>query len=445
MNKKTIRLKMMIVLLFGIILYMGMVPLVFADVYINVMAVNGSPTKKETDVKSNLPSDVAIVDVLDADGLQVDYNIADANVYVHGKVTLEPKESKTFKVRIRDLWKTDPQQIEQTKKEIEEGFNKLGTPHDPKMAEQLKDYLLKKIEYILDAEGAKAETVEKRIDSFRTYRKELQRVKNNALAVDYWRSDINDVMQPKLVHMNIEVENPATATKKVKYKQFLPAEVKPEHVIEAEGFDVRYDQQRQQSFLFKEEEMTAGEKKKYTIGMQDIWTISQKEIDYFSSRAKYASEFLSNTRFADSAKYLDDRIVESLKQVEDAQVQPKPVDEHISLFRTNQKIFQGAQTDVETLEKLLSVYREDLEKSKVNNILQRVQSLKGVANVSKAVFNKKFESSTAFSFIGWIMLFVGLLTAAGFIVWLFRSKEKRIIKEELADKIKEPVEGKQKK
>ena len=48
---------------------------------------------------------------------------------------------------------------------------------------------------------------------------------------------------------------------------------------------------------------------------------------------------------------------------------------------------------METLEKLLSVFREDLEKSKVENVLQKIQSLKSVADVSKVMFNKKFESS----------------------------------------------------
>ena len=72
------------------------------------------------------------------------------------------------------------------------------------------------------------------------------------------------------------------------------------------------------------------------------------------------------------------------------------------------------------------MFREDLEKSKVENVLQKMQSLKGVADVSKVMFNKKFESSTAWTFIGWILLFVGLVTGAAFVVSLLRSKDKKI-------------------
>ena len=68
--------------------------------------------------------------------------------------------------------------------------------------------------------------------------------------------------------------------------------------------------------------------------------------------------------------------------------------------------------------------------------LQKIQSLKSVADVSKVMFNKKFESSTAWSFIGWILLFVGLLTLINFVVWLIRSKDKKIKDEPPAQKVR---------
>jgi hypothetical protein len=45
------------------------------------------------------------------------------------------------------------------------------------------------------------------------------------------------------------------------------------------------------------------------------------------------------------------------------------------------------------------------------------------------MFNKKFESSTAWSYIAWILLFVGLLTLINFVMWLVRSKDKKIKEE----------------
>src|SRR5437868_14535340 len=85
---------------------------VFADVYINVMAVNGTENVKDTAVKYNLPGDLSAQDILDTNGLELDYNVNDANYYVHGKITLQPKDSKTFRVKVRDVWKLSPQKVD---------------------------------------------------------------------------------------------------------------------------------------------------------------------------------------------------------------------------------------------------------------------------------------------------------------------------------------------
>jgi hypothetical protein len=104
----------------------------------------------------------------------------------------------------------------------------------------------------------------------------------------------------------------------------------------------------------------------------------------------------------------------------------RPILEHISTYRANKNLYNDTEKDVENLEKLLAVYHEDLEKSKVENVLQKIQSLKGISDISKVMFNKKFETSTAWSFIGWILLFVGGVTLTSFVVSLIRSKDKNI-------------------
>ena len=184
------------------------------------------------------------------------------------------------------------------------------------------------------------------------------------------------------------------------------------------------------AFLFKEEDLGPGEDKKYSIGIQDIWFIPQKDIDYLRSRAKYASDFLSDTKFEESAKILMDQITASLNDLETSQAVQRPILDHISAYRADKIKYNDTEKNVETLEKLLAVFREDLEKSKVENVLQKIQSLKNVSDVSKVMFNKKFEQSSAWSYIGWILLVVGIITVSGFVVSLIRSKDK-VIKDEV--------------
>jgi hypothetical protein len=423
---RKIRLTLNAVIL-GILFAIAFVPMAIADVYINVMALNGAAERKETTVKFNLPGDLTAEDILETDGLQLEYNPNDANYVVRGAVALAPKESKTFKIRVRDVWKVSSEDVEAIKKEIDEGYDRLGKVHDPQNAELLRTQLKTKLDYIINLQAANSDSIEKRIDSYRTYSKEVKRIHNDALSVDFWRSDSAKVEQPKLIRFIVEVENPSTNPKKmVKEKEYLPGEVKPEHVVEAEGFEVRFDQQKQLSFLFKEEELESGQKKRYSIGILDMWSIQQRMIDYLRTRTNYAYDFLKNSKFKDSADILVGRIESRLKSIEASQAQPLPILEHISAFRKNKKEYGDAEHDVEELEKLLSVLREDLEKSKVKNVLGRIKSLKSVGDVSKAVFNKKLQPNTAWTYMGWIVLFIGILTLLTSVVWVIRSKDKKI-------------------
>ena len=410
----------------GGILLAGMVSLAYADIYINVVAVNGASTPKDSSIKFDLPGELTAEDILDTNGLQLDYNVDDADYFVYGDVNLKPKESKTFRIHVKDKWMLTPDQLTDLKKQIDQGYENLGKPHDPQNADILKGRLESKIDYIVNLQSTNADSIDKRIDAYRVYAKEIKRIQDDALSVDYWRSDPNDVEAPKIIHLNIEVKNPTQKITHFKHKDYLPQEVKPENVVEAEDFEVRYDQVKQLAFLFKEEDLTPGQDKKYSIGILDIWTINQKDINYLRTRAKYAYDFLKDTKYEEGAKFLMDRITAGLNDVESSQTVQRPILDHISAYRANKITYNDAQRDVETLEKLLAVFREDLEKSKVENVLQKIQSLKNVADVSKVMFNKKFESSTAWGYIWWVLLFVGLLTLVNFIVWLRRSKNKEI-------------------
>ena len=418
------------------IILLGAMPCAFADIYINVVAVNGADSPKTSSLKFDLPGELSAEDILDTNGLSVDYNVDDANYFVYGDVDLKAKESKTFRIHVKDKWTVTPDQVTGLQKQIEEGYEKLGKAHDPLKADILKDRLEKKIDYIVNLQTTSSDSIDKRIDAYRQYAKELKRIQNDALNVSYWRSDPGQNETPKLIHLTIEVQNTTKVMKPFKHKDYLPQEVKPEDVVEAEDFEVRYDPVKQLSFLFKEEDLAPGEKKKYSIGIIDIWTVDQKDLDYLRARTKNVSDYLKGSNFEESVKFLADRINGNLDEIEASQAVQRPVMEHISAFRGNKIKYNDAERDVEILEKLLAAFREDLEKSKVENILRKIKSLKSVADVSKVMFSKKFESSTAWSYIQWILIFVGGLTFINFIVWLLRAKDKTIKNEKPPEEVK---------
>jgi hypothetical protein len=202
---------------------------------------------------------------------------------------------------------------------------------------------------------------------------------------------------------------------------------------------VRYDQQKQQNFLFKQEELGPGEKKLYNVGIENVWSILQSDIDYYRYRSTYAKDFLKNSKFNETAVKLYDSINGHLESIEQSQQVTRPIEGHISAYRDNKDVLNLALNDLDVLEKLLALYREDLEKTKVGNVLKKIKTLNSLQNISKALFGKKLTVDRTFKLISYIAIFVGIITLIGYIIWLMRSKEKRIIREELSEKMTEPI------
>lgn len=414
----------------SVVLYFGMMAWGLADIYINVVAVNGKDEAKTSNIHFDLPGELTAEDVLDTNGLQLDYDVDDANYFVYGEVTFKPKESKVFRVLVKDKWMITSDQVADLKEQIDKGYVTLGLPYNADNAKILKTRLYSKLDYIIALQSNNVDSTDKRIDAYRAYVKEMKRIRNNALDVAYWRSDPGVDKQPKLIHLSIEVKNPTLVTKPFKHKDYLPQEVKSEDVVDAEGFEVRYDQIKQLSFLFKEEDLAPGEDKKYSIGIIDIWSVDQRDIDYLRSRAKKSYDFLKDFKYKDVAQILWDRITTNLDSIEASQAVQRPILEHISVFRANKVKYNETEKDVETLEKLLSVSRENLTKTKIENILAKIKALKTVSDISKTIFNKQFQDSEAWAFIKWILLFVAVVTFVNFGVWLRRSKDKKITNEQ---------------
>ena len=399
---------------------------VLADVNINILAVNATDQQKDKDIKSYLPKELSGDDILDAGGLTVDYDVSQAAYYVYGTVGLAPKESRTFKIRVRDVWKISDEQVTDIKKQIDDGFSHVQNTDYAKTAEVRKEDLARRLDTIL-AQQSSATDVGKRIDNYRVYSKELEKVRNNALSVNYWRGK-PDEPTTGVVKFIIDLENPTDKATVNKQPTYLPLEVKPEHIIDAQGFEYKYDAQKGQPYLSKEEELAPGEKKHYEVTLADIWKVPQTEIDNLKERTRKAYDLLKKTEYADSAKYLVDNIKTNLTKIEDSQAQQRSIKEHISAFRTNQEYFKSAQKDVESLEHLLQAVRENLERSILKNVLQKIKSLKDISQIAEAIIGTKPSINNAWKIITGIVIFVAIFTGLHFAIWGRRSRDAKLKK-----------------
>ena len=423
-------------------------PIASADLNINILAVNGTDESRDKDVTFSLPKELGSDDILDTAGLKLDYDFNKGCYFVHGKVELNAKETKTFKVRIRDVWQVDQEKIEKIKEQIEVSLKGIKDTDYEENASKKKEALLERLDYILEQQERYADNVEKRMDQYRIYEEEIQEVREKAVSIDYWRSkNFVDESEQRTVRFVIKVENPSKSERKtLSPKHYLPKEVKEEHFIDTQGFDVRYDVSRSQCYLTKEESFLPAEVKKYNFTVTDIWYIAQPHLEDLKDRTKKAYKLLKETKYATSARYLVQSIKENIERIEYSQEQEKDIDQHISTYRKNIERFETAKKDVEALENLLKALRENLERSRLKNVLQKIRTFKNIASIAAAIFNKKPKLNTAWKIIIGVVSFVGLLTFLHFVVWGKRSRTLKVEKEEPEDfeKVAKEAEGKNK-
>ena len=143
-------------------------PVYSEQLVINILAVNGTDQPKQKKITHYLPQELSKDDILDTAGLILDYDFQKAAFFVSGDVTLNPKQTKTFKIRINDIWKIDKKDIEEIKQQIDASLERVRKDERLYAAGQKrKDNLYSQLDYIISEQEKFADNIEKRIDNFR--------------------------------------------------------------------------------------------------------------------------------------------------------------------------------------------------------------------------------------------------------------------------------------
>lgn len=410
---------------------------VWADVIINILAVNGTDATKDRNISELLPREIRQEDILDTDGLETVYDVEMGSYRVVGSVNLDPKESRTFRIRLRDVWSIDLADIEQIRGQIDNSFSQVEGTEYYDTAKIKKDSLEKRLDYILSEQTRNADNAGQRIGRYRTYEKELNEIRNNAVSIKYWRSKPPGTDEANTFRLLLTAENPSLTKAVTKeQKHYLPKEVKPEHIVESAGFEIRYDPLRGQSFLWREDTLEAGETRRYEVGIIDIWKIRQQQLDNLKDRSAETYRYLENTQYKDNADFLMASIKRNVSTIENSQSLEKNIDNHIMDFRANMGYFQQAEKDVAALEDLLEVVREKLVRSRMENVLERIQSLKSVNDVSDYLTDSYSWLLNDGRMILGVVIFAVVLLLIAFFVSLGKSRDVKIedTEEYLAEK-----------
>jgi len=397
---------------------------------INLVAVNAKDEAKQTDVKYYLPRELTPADILDPGELKVDYDVDKAQYFVYGTFSFKAKESRTFKVRVKDVWRVTDQEIDVMKTQLNENFSfidKNTKNYDEILA--AKNKISDQLDFILAQQKTYSKDIGRRIEEYRAYKKMLDQVRTNAYNLDFLKEEGLEMATKSrvgTVRLTIQVTNPEDQEKTIQHKHYLPEEVRAEQVLDKQGLDIRYDEKKGKSYLVKEESFKPHETKKYEIVLKDIWVFPLTKVDVIEQRAKTSYEELKDSMYADSGKFLFDSIMEKLTAIRDSSKEDLPVAQHIGMDRINERRYAEAKNDLDRLEQMTAVVRakklEQMEHNKVKNVLDRLKALRGLQSLSQALFKKGISVTVTWRIIFGTMAFIGLFTGYHFFLWSKRSK-----------------------
>jgi len=398
---------------------------------INLVAVNASEEVKSVNVRQLLPRELSREDILDTGPLKLDYDVDQGAYFVYGNIEFQPKESKTFKVAVKDVWTIDQEEIDLLKLQLEENLTLMKNKENYEFAVIAKEKLATQLDFIIAQQTSYSQNIERRIEEYRSYTSTLDDIRAKAFSLDFFQHEAKGAIEEsevtKTIKFILEVRNPSDKEeKKVQQRHYLPQEIRTEHVVDGQGFEVRYDEVKKKSYLSKEEKFKPGEVKKYEIVIKDVWNLSNSRLDGLKARADIAVKEIQGTVYESSGNYLYDRITVGIDQILSSQREGQAVQEYIGTYRVNRKRYDSAESDVKKLEQMLSIVRakklEELEKGKVKNILQKMKALRGLAALSEAVFKKGISVTNTWRIIMGTLIFLVIFTAWHFIVWMQRSK-----------------------
>jgi hypothetical protein len=150
---------------------------------------NPTGVEQTMDFKSFLPEEVKPEQVLDLDGLQIDFDPTANMYYVHGTIVLGPKDSIVKRVRVDDVWRYDQADLDKQKDQAREMAALLaGTQYEVGAT-----LLLNEIENALDAVTLRQnESIEPQVhilnyreNKLRLERAEQSRQKLQDMVVEY--------------------------------------------------------------------------------------------------------------------------------------------------------------------------------------------------------------------------------------------------------------------
>jgi len=156
------------------------------------------------------------------------------------------------------------------------------------------------------------------------------------------------------VVFNFLISNPLTETKTLKFKSYLPVEVKPEHIMDLDGLSIDYDSSAASYYVFGNITLGPSEAVTKKVEIKDIWVFTDEEIESLKKQAETLAKPLAKTQYDAMGAVLKNEIEATLDIILLRQNESyRTPQDHIVTHRTNVVKMELVKKDLEKMKDLV--------------------------------------------------------------------------------------------
>jgi hypothetical protein len=403
----------------------------FPAVKIKLLTVNPSVDQKQkVPVRYDFPQEVQKDDIIDAGGMDIDYDVTSNKYYAYKEIELAPKATYTFQIIVADKWDIPADELDSMRDKLTEKLKGLEGTDQYETAKMLADKIQGRLDTIAKTQQEAGGDVVRKIDLNRINRQTLVGLENDILSLEYLANRAVPVEEARSIKYVIEADNPSDKPLETKITHFLPKGIQAQYVVSSGGFDVRYDSDLDQLYLEKEETFKPGEKKRFEIEIKDLWYFPEKMLTSYREQADGLETELSGTKFKSLANLLYKEIIVNLDEIKNSQAEARSLKDRIALYQINSEKEKKIKKNLDKLKIVLA----DALKHTVLREVKPMAQLKIIEYLKKVA--PKVE---VFRVVLYILVFVILLTVLATWIWLQRMKREDAQKYKKIEKAKEEV------
>ena len=349
-----------------------------AVITLKIRAINPSRAEKQkTEVKRSLPKGVKPEDVVNADGLDVSYDVTTKTYCVQKEVELEPGKDRVFDVVIKDIWEIPEATLQELSSHASKLAEAMKGSDKADTAGSLKSVIDEGVKAVQARQAANAVGTVKPVDHIRAYesnmealdriRKDVGMLENLVIVVGKDPESIlglpripppeesgNMGATGSVVTIHFKITNPSlTEKRKVPLKRDLPAEVKTPDVVDAGGLQVGFDTARNVGYVYLEDiELAPQESKVFDVKVRDPWAGLADRLPKLEGRAQ---DILKITADMESYKAVDAQARAILKDLGDLKGRKGPEGispQYVAFARQQAEDVRGLETRLQRLEEI---------------------------------------------------------------------------------------------